>query len=191
MWASTACISAGGSAAVLVAALIGIAGLRFSQNSADPFASFAADTHVRYSRGKLPLDVRDPKPQAVAAWLTQRLPFKMTLPDYPEGHSLLGARLTRYRDDDVAYLAYEMNGQPISLLVGSSARIVPAGGQLYQSGGVTFHETTHQGLSTITWIDKGYSYALVSDHRAVGAESCAICHGQESDRTKFAPLRRL
>jgi anti-sigma factor RsiW len=184
-------------AAVLVAALVGYTGLRLGRasSSGDPFASFAADTHLRFSAGKLPLDVRDSQPQSVAAWLTQRLPFRLTLPDYPEGphaakkYSLLGARLTRYQDDDVAYLAYEMNGKPISLLIGSSGRIVPAGGQVYQAGGLSFHQITHKGLSTITWVDKGYSYALVSDYRAVGAESCAICHGRESDRDKFAPLK--
>ena len=184
-------------AAVLVASLLGFAGFRYGQSveTEERFANFAADTHVRYSAGKLPLDIKESQPQAVAAWLTQRLPFRLNLPDYPKGqstpkkYSLLGARLTRYQDEDVAYLAYEMNGKPISLLIGSSARILPGGGQTYQRGGLRFHQIRHKNLSTITWVDKGYSYALVSDYKALGAESCAVCHGSEQDRDKFAPLK--
>lgn len=184
-------------AAVLVASLIGWIGLRNAPGGGgggDAFASFAVDTHVRYSRGSLPLDIQSGEPQKVAGWLTKRLPFHLTLPDYPdEGpakkYALLGARLTQYREDDVAYLAYQMQGKPISLLIGSSARIAPAGGQLYRAGGLTFYQTTYKGLNTITWVDKGLSYALVSDLKAVGAESCAICHGGEGERQKFAPLK--
>ena len=101
----------------------------------------------------------------------------------------MGARLVQYRDDDVAYLSYRMDGRPISLLIGSSARIVPAGGDVYRAGGLSFHTTSHNGLKMITWIHKGLSYALVSDLAAAGAESCVICHGGADERHKFEPLR--
>jgi len=182
-------------ASLLIAGLISLLAIRRATGAADPFAGFAAETHIRYSRGTVPLDIRSTEPQVVAAWLTRRLPFHLDLPDYPGGpgqkkkYTLIGARLAQYEADDVAYLAYEMQGRPISLLVGSSSHITPAGGELYRAGGLTFHMTTYKGLSTITWVDHGLSYALVSDLKAVGAESCVICHGAETDRGKFAPLK--
>lgn len=161
----------------------------------DAFADFGAESHLRYARGALPLDIRSEEPQVVALWLTNRLPFHLTLPNYPEQpgqskrYSLVGARLLQYREDDVAYLAYRMEDKPISLLIAASSRVVPAGGDTYRAGGLTFHMTSHKGLRMITWVDKGLSYALVSDLDAVGAESCVICHGGAGETEKFAPLR--
>jgi anti-sigma factor RsiW len=119
----------------------------------------------------------------------------MTLPNYPEApgqakkYVLAGARLLQYDEDDVAYVAYRMRGRPISLLIASSARVSPGGGNVYRSGGLTFHSISRKGLQTITWEDRGLSYALVSDLRTVGAESCVVCHGGAGEDRKFAPLR--
>jgi anti-sigma factor RsiW len=186
-----------GAIAASILLIAALAWEAFSQRMArqDRFAAFAAEAHLRYERGALPLDIRTEEPKAVAEWLSRRLPFHLTLPNYPEqtGHakkySLVGARLLQYREEDVAYLSYQMDRHPISLLMASSARILPSGGELFRSGGLTFHSTSRDGLQMITWVDKGLSYALVSDLGAVGAESCAICHGREDDRRKFERLR--
>jgi len=164
------------------------------------YASFAAEAHLLYTRGASPLDIVSREPQAVADWLGRRLPFHMTLPDYPapnhqagspeqKKYSLVGARLLQYLDDDVAYLAYEMDHKPISLVVASSTQVLPSGGDTYQSGGLTFYSTAQKGLRMITWMDKGLTYALVSTLDVCGAESCAICHGSANDRSKLDNLR--
>lgn len=179
-------------AAIICGAYVLVSG---RMGSRDQFAAFAAESHLRYARGAMLLDIRSEQPSAVANWLSQRLPFHLTLPNYPEPagqakkYVLAGARLQQYGEDDVAYLAYRMDGRPISLLIASSARIVPTGGSVYQSGGLTFHSTSSKGLQTITWTDRGLSYALVSDLRSVGAESCVVCHGGAGEDRKFAPLR--
>ena len=91
---------------------------------------------------------------------------------------------------EVAYLAYRMEGRPISLLVSSSAEVLPSSGQAYTSGKLTFHFSSEQGLKLITWRDRGLSYALVSDVQVEGAQSCVVCHGAESERDKFENLLR-
>ena len=119
----------------------------------------------------------------------------MTVPNYPsemvgrKRYSLAGARLMQFLDDGVAYLAYEMDGEPISLLIASSTRVTPSGGDTYHSGGLTFHFSAEKGLRMITWSDKGLTYALVSTLDVRGAESCVIAHGAASDRPKFENLR--
>jgi anti-sigma factor RsiW len=156
------------------------------------YEQFAAQAHRNYARGAFPLDVASGEPQVVSNWLEPRVPFHLTLPNYPEGgpkrYALAGARLMQYHGEDVAYLAYEMDRKPISLLISSSSRITPSGGESYQSGGLTFYFSSEQGLRIITWKDKGLAYALVSDLDVKGAESCVICHGAEGERRKFEGL---
>ena len=156
------------------------------------YEQFAAQAHRNFARGAFPLDVTSDQPPVVSRWLEPRVPFHLTLPNYPEGgtkrYALAGARLMQYRGEDIAYLAYEMDRKPISLLISSSSRIAPSGGESYQSGGLTFYFSSQQGLRIITWKDKGLTYAQVSDLDVKGAESCAICHGAEGERRKFEGL---
>jgi anti-sigma factor RsiW len=156
------------------------------------YEQFAAQTHRNYARSTFPLDVVSSQPQVVSNWLEPRVPFHLKLPNYPEGgpkrYALAGARLMQYRGEDVAYVAYEMDRKTISLLISSSSRIVPSGGESYKSGGLTFYFSSQQGLRIITWKDKGLTYAQVSDLDVTGAESCAICHGAEGERRKFEGL---
>ena len=162
--------------------------------AADTFSDFAAGSHVRYSTGALPLDVVSDEPERVSKWFAPRLPFHFKLPDYvnepgsAKRYSLAGARLLQYRNTDVAYLAYSMNRRPVSLLVASSARVTPAGGQTFRTGGIDFHFSSGRGLRLITWMDRGLSYALVSDLDVTGAQSCVICHGAPADRRKIETL---
>ena len=164
------------------------------------YASFAAEAHLLYTRGAFPLDIVSREPQAVADWLGRRLPFHMTLPNYPapsdrtgsrerKKYSLVGARLLQYLDQDVAYLAYEMDRKPISLVIASSTQVFPSGGETYRSGGLTFYSTAEKGLRMITWTDRGLTYALVSTLDVRGSESCVICHGSANDRSKLENLR--
>jgi anti-sigma factor RsiW len=164
------------------------------------YASFAAEAHLLYARGAFPLDIVSREPQVVASWLGRRLPFHMTLPNYPapndrtgsreqKKYSLVGARLLQYLDEDVAYLAYEMDHKPISLVIASSTQVFPSGGETYRSGGLTFYSTAEKGLRMITWTDRGLTYALVSTLDVRGSESCVICHGSANDRSKFENLR--
>jgi anti-sigma factor RsiW len=186
----------GAMAASVLVVLLGLAWfIQRGMVPKDRFAALAAESHLRYARGTLPLDVKADDPQQVATWLSNKLPFHLVLPNYPEKpgrskrYTLEGARLLPFGEDDVAYLAYRMEGRPISLLMTSSTRVVPTGGSLYRSGGLEFHTTSYKGLRLITWADKGLTYALVSDLEAVGAESCMICHGEENEHHKFEQFR--
>jgi anti-sigma factor RsiW len=175
-------------AAVLVAVMMGW----WVSAGRSGYEQFAAEAHRNYARGTFPLDVASDQPPVVSDWLKPRVPFHLTLPNYPEGgpkrYALLGARLMQYRGEDVAYLAYEMDRKPISLLISSSSRIMPSSGESYRSGGLTFYFSSQLGLRIITWRDKGLTYAQVSDLNVKGAESCAICHGAEGERRKFEGL---
>jgi anti-sigma factor RsiW len=183
-------------ATVLVTAGVStLVALWLSSRASQPFAAFAADAHLRYASGAMVLDVVSTDPETVSRWLRARLPFHLDLPDYPldpgqqKRYRLVGARLLQYLNDDAGYLAYEMNGKPISLLLTSRPEATPSGGDVYHSGRLAFHFTYHKGLKVISWTDHGLHYSLVSDISARGAESCVICHDRGEDRRVIEGLR--
>ncbi|MGJ5816669.1 anti-sigma factor family protein [Paludibaculum fermentans] len=178
--------------------LIGL-GLGFSlwlgaRPASDQFSAFAAEAHLRYAKGQFPLDVLSSQPEAVSRWLQSRLPFAVHLPDYPVGagqqkkYELVGARLLQYENEDVLYLAYRLDGKPISLLMTASQQVAPGGGDIYRSGRLDFHFSDSKGLGLISWTDRGIHYSLVSDLGAGRAESCVICHPKSSDRRVIEEL---
>jgi anti-sigma factor (TIGR02949 family) len=160
------------------------------------FVAVAVDSHLRYAAGRLPLEVRSESPDEVSRFFTGRVPFHLTLPDYPIGpgerkfYNLEGGRLVSLTGDYAAYVAYRMDGRPISLVAASSERVRPSGRETVTSGSLTFHLDAVSGLNVITWTDKGLTYALVSDLSVSGERSCLVCHGSPSERKKipgFAP----
>jgi anti-sigma factor RsiW len=182
-----------GVAAIFLLIAVPVAYL-LSRRSSHDFADFAAAAHLRYVNGAAPLDLATSQPELLSAWFSRRLPFQFKVPDYVNApasakrYSLMGARLLEYQENDVAYLAYRMNQRPISLLVTSSQRVAPEGGQTFRSAGIDFHFSSERGLRLITWKDRALSYALVSDLDVTGADSCVICHGSPADRGKIERL---
>lgn len=183
--AAAALLLAGGGAAWLTG--------WFGQDG-ESFRVYAAESHLRYSRGRLNLDTQSGDPAVLSTWLEGNLPFHLELPAYPQeepgdnAYALEGARLLRHRDDDVAFLSYTMRDKPVSLLVASAEGRDAVGGEVYRSGDLDFHFYSVDGLRLISWVDNGLSYVIVSDIDAVGAESCVVCHGQGAERRKFETL---
>lgn len=183
----------------VVLLLIGL-GLGFSfwlglrPERSDRFSRFAAESHLRYAKGQIPLDVLSSDPEAVSHWLQARLPFAVHLPDYPVGpgqqkkYELVGARLLQYENEDVLYLAYRLEGKPISLLMTAAPQLSAGGGAMYRSGRLDFHFSDSKGLGLISWTDRGLHYSLVSELGARRAESCVICHPKSSDRRVIEEL---
>ena len=153
-------------------------------------ATLAADTHLRYARGQLPLEVETERPEQISRFFSGRVPFRLALPDYPVGpgeqkfYRLEGGRLVSFKKDYAAYVAYRMDDAPLSLLVTSSSQVTPRGGEVVTSGSLTFHLEEVSGLQVITWSDKGLTYALASDTSVSGARSCMVCHGSPEERRR-------
>jgi anti-sigma factor RsiW len=171
--------------AVAVVVLVGLAVVVWSgaPRPAPPaFARMAVETHLRHIGGNLPLEIAAASPEQVSDWFRGKVPFHLTLPSYPEepGHAkpyrMEGGRLVAFENEYAAYVAYEMEGRPISLVVTSSAAAEPEGGEEIPFGGLRFHFEMLEGLKVITWSDKGLTYALVSDFEGRGQASCTVCH---------------
>jgi anti-sigma factor RsiW len=159
------------------------------------FAMMAVDTHSRHQRGMLPLEIMSTSPEAISKWFAGKVSFGLTLPNYQEIsgqeklYTLEGARLVGFKNDYAAYVAYEMNSRPISLVVTSYEVAQPSGGEEISSKGLTFHYDSVDGLKVITWSDRGLTYALVSDLAERGQQSCMVCHIGTKDRNFLEDLK--
>ncbi len=159
------------------------------------FALMAVDTHQRHLRNQLPLEISSGKPEQISAWFNGKVPFGVTLPNYQESsgqdklYYLEGARLVGYRRDYAAYVAYQMNARPISLVMTSDSVAQPSGGEEIVSRGITFHYDSIDGLKVITWSDRGLTYALVSDLEERGQQSCIVCHEGTKDKDFIESLK--
>ena len=160
-----------------------------------PFALMAADTHLRHTRGELPLEIATTGPEQISEWFANKVRFSVKLPNYQDAsgqeklYRLEGARLVGYKDEYAAYVAYQMRTRPISLVITSTAMAQPSGGEEIKARGLTFHYDAIQGLKVITWSDRGLTYALVSDLEERGQESCVVCHQGAKDQDFIAPLK--
>ena len=180
---------------LLVWQFVGQGDTRSTGRRPSNFALMAADTHLRITRGQLPLETESASPQEISDWFSNKVSFSVKLPNYQESsgqeklYTLEGARLVGFQNDYAAYVAYRMKTRPISLVITSDAVAKPSGGEEIASKGLTFHYNAIQGLKVLTWSDRGLTYALVSDLDERGQQSCIVCHEGTKDRDFIEPLK--
>ena len=157
--------------------------------SGSRYAEFAVRTHQQYTQGGLPLEVRSDSQQTVNDWLKQNLPFALALPASPPAPGeerpfrLQGARLVSVANGKTAaYLAYQMEAGPASLVVAPDTVAAASGGVKAEFKKVTFHYRTVKGYKVVTWSLHGKTYALVSQEGNASQSSCMICHSAMRDR---------
>ena len=180
--------------AVLVAGLAGFVGVRnlsdavVASAEAASFPGMAVDVHKRHLRGQLPLELTTDAAGDISRWFEGKVPFVVTLPEYQETsgqdnrYEIRGARLVGFNGDYAAYVAYRMDRQPISLVITSSSVATPAGGETISARDIAFHFETIDGLKVVTWSHRTLTYALVSNLKERGQQSCMVCHQGAGDR---------
>lgn len=180
---------------LLLPLLIWRAREREPRSSASSFALMAADTHLRHIRGQLPLEMLSTEPREVSEWFDNKVDFRVKIPNYQETpgleklYTMEGARLVAYNNDYAAYVAYQMNEHPISLVITSDSVGQPFGGEEIKAKGLVFHYNAIHGLKVLTWSDRGLTYALVSDLEERGQKSCVVCHQDIKEQDFIAPLK--
>jgi anti-sigma factor RsiW len=178
-WPVAACV------ALFLAAVVVWVATGFLRGAPVSFVSIAADSHQRYLKGQLPLEVFSNSPEEISGWFTGKLRFNLKLPEYPQQpgkpkpYQIEGARLVGFRDDYAAYIVYRLNNHPISLLVTTDSVAKPSGGEEIPWQGLRFHFQSVNGWKVLTWSDNGLTYALVSDLEERGQASCIVCHQDE------------
>ena len=152
------------------------------------FAEFAVRTHRQHAQGSLALDVRSDSQQVLNEWLKAKSQFPLALPESPAApgeerpYRLEGARLMQVGGKAAAFIAYQMQTGPVSLMVTPDSVAVASGGVAADFKKVSFHYRTVEGYKVVTWSLHGQTYALVSQEGNSTQRSCMVCHSAMRDR---------
>jgi anti-sigma factor RsiW len=178
--------------ALALLVIVGVLGMRPPSSptplSGPRFAEFAVNTHRQHAQGRLALDVRSDSQQTLNEWFKTRLPFSLALPASPappgeeRPYRLEGARLVQLSGKTAAYIAYQMQTGPVSLMVTPDSVAVASGGVEVDFKKVNFHYGMVEGYKVVTWSLHGLTYALVSQEGNSTQRSCMVCHSALRDR---------
>ncbi|MED5465101.1 MAG: zf-HC2 domain-containing protein [Myxococcota bacterium] len=115
----------------------------------------------------LPMDVQAAEHAKVQRYFQGRLPFSFQLPRFSEprdSSGLLGGRVTQVKDQDAAYVRYQLPGGNLSVFVYEDrGRNFPEVEVLQRrgDGGVVMRQL--RGYSVARWKQKGIVYSVISD----------------------------
>jgi anti-sigma factor RsiW len=159
-----------------------------AQLSGPEYANFAVRTHRQYTQGTLALDVRSDSQQTLNEWFKAKSQFSLTLPASPAArgeerpYRLEGARLVSLGGKTAAYIAYQMQTGPVSLMVTPDSVAIASGGIEVDFKKVSFHYGMVEGYKVVSWSIHGLTYALVSQEGNSTQRSCMVCHSAMRDR---------
>jgi anti-sigma factor RsiW len=172
--------------------IVGVLGMRPPSSptplSGPNFAQFAVSTHRQHAQGSLALDVRSNSQQTINEWFKTKSPFSLALPASPASpgeerpYRLEGARLLQLSGKTAAYIAYQTQTGPVSLMVTPDSVAVASGGVEVNFKKVNFHYGMVEGYKVVTWSLHGLTYALVSQEGNSTQRSCMVCHSAMRDR---------
>ncbi len=172
---------------LIVAALSTIPGSS-TPLSGPEYAKFAVNTHRQHAQGDLVLDVQTGSPQTLNEWFkatskfSLALPASLEVPGEKRPYRLEGARLLQMGGKTAAYIAYQMQTGPVSLMVTPDSVAVASGGVEVTFKKVSFHYGMVDGYKVVTWSLHGLTYALVSQEGNAMQQSCMVCHSAMRDR---------
>lgn len=156
--------------------------------SGSRFAELAASIHEKQTHSGHALDVYSTSQQALNGWFKTKLQFPLALPTSPSvpgeqrPYYLEGARLVQVRGKTAAYIAYQMQDGPVSLMVTPESVAVASGGNEIKFTKVSFHYARVNDYKVVTWSQHGLTYALVSHEGNTTQGSCMVCHSAMRDR---------
>lgn len=159
-----------------------------TQISGPKFAEFAVNTHRQHAQARLALDVRSDSQQTLNEWFRTKSQFSLALPASPmepgeeRPYRLEGARLMQVGGKTAAYIAYQMQTGPVSLMVTPDSVAVASGGIEADFKTVSFHYRMVEGYKVVMWSVHGLTYALVSQEGNNTQQSCMVCHSAMRDR---------
>jgi anti-sigma factor RsiW len=156
----------------VVLLLIGITGVglyflqKFPSGSEEDtdFLRTVTRDYEDYLRQGLPLEVQSSDREEVIRWFRNKVNFNLLLPSFRDKNiKLLGGRLTSFQGERVAFVMYELNGNPISLAVTRAwkPKIGETAGDTPEDIDFDFYHM--DGYTGVYWNYRGLVYCLVSN----------------------------
>lgn len=121
---------------------------------------FVAKQHAR----SLPLEVSSPDAKNVASWFRGKVDFAVQPPAFnSEQVKLVGGRLSNVGTQQAAYLFYEHDGRPLTVVVYDGQANTPVGSFPHQAGDRAVYVGQSRGYNVAMWNQGGVSYAVSSE----------------------------
>lgn len=164
-------------AVVAVLALVLLGTLSLGKKTVPELVDAAVETHQLYLAKHLRLDVESHDAARVSLWLQERAGFPVSLAQEPVKHlRLLGGRLVEVQGKKAVFLAYEVEGRPLSLVMTTAQGVALFGAHEVMEQQARFYQSSYHGLQTLSWTLEGMAYVFVSDAQALNRRACLVCH---------------
>ena len=129
-----------------------------------PVFQEAVKDHTNFLAGRLPLEIASSEPEVVSSWFEGKLDFSVAVLEFPgEEMELLGGRLGRLKDREVAYLFYRSERHKISFVVFDWMGLRLPRVKRIEAHGREFYITTLKGYTAIHWVENQIGCTVVSD----------------------------
>lgn len=159
------------------------------QASVPEFVDAAVATHESYAAHDLVLEVTSSDPLQVSKWVREQMGFTIALAQGPvKNLKLMGGRLVQIGGKKAVFLAYDVGGRPLSLVMTAADGVRLFGSQEMIDKDVRFYQSSYHGLQTLSWTLEGLAYVFVSDAQDINRQACQICH--TSARRLQGPVQR-
>ena len=133
---------------------------------ADPdlLAADYIDRHERALGQNLPLELTSADADAVSSWFHGKVSFPVVAPRLPGPNiRLVGGRLTHVREEDAAYLRYDADARPVSVLVFRPGARPIGGERVYEIAGRQVFTGRRDSLNYAVFRVGDLAWALTSD----------------------------
>ena len=129
-----------------------------------PVFQEAVKDHTNFLAGRLPLEIVSSESEVVSSWFEGKLDFSVAVLEFPgEEMELLGGRLGRLKDREVAYLFYRSGRHKISFVVHDCSGLRLPRVKRIEAHGRKFDVTSLKGYTVVHWQDHEMGCTVVSD----------------------------
>ncbi len=167
----------------------------FSSTPSSPtFIESTVISHIKNIEGETDLEIRTNDPLVVAGWLEEQLGIKADFPTFSDPDViLLGARVGRYKEEQVGFLSYQVHNTPVTLAVvnkTADTAIISSNHRMVGDRRINFRKS--QNYNVVSWSVCTTNFALISNLPRQGKQGCAVCHAKGSgliDLSDFYTLK--
>jgi anti-sigma factor RsiW len=178
-----------------VAGMIGLAMVLLAGTKNVPdIVDAAVATHERYASKTIQLNIQSHEPAQVSRWLQEQAGFPVSLAHTPvKNLKLLGGRLVDIHGKKAVFLAYDVGGRSLSLVMTTAQGVKLFGSREIMDKEVRFYQSSHHGFQTLSWTLEGMAYVFVSDTQELNKQACQVCHnaGRQLQPSTGLPDRSL
>lgn len=119
---------------------------------------------VDWHQESLPVEVKGPDRSHVGQWFRGKVEFPVRLPDFAKaGAELLGGRIAHMRDRRAAYLAYEVNGARMSVMMFHADALKIPTDRVRNVASRDIALFNNHGFEVAVLQDGGITYTITSD----------------------------